>query len=45
MSTDAYNLQKELIDVTQNLAGAGDNVTGNVDPTQTSGTTSKPTAY
>ena len=37
MSTDAYNLQKELIDVTQNLAGAGDNVTGNVDPTQTSG--------
>lgn len=37
MSTDAYNLQKELIDYTQNLAGAGDNVTGNVDPTQTSG--------
>ena len=37
MSTDAYNLQKELIDTTQNLAGAGDNVTGNVDPTQTSG--------
>lgn len=37
MSTDAYNLQKELIDDTQNLAGAGDNVTGNVDPTQTSG--------
>lgn len=37
MSTDAYNLQKELIDNTQNLAGAGDNVTGNVDPTQTSG--------
>lgn len=37
MSTDAYNLQKELIDDTQNLAGAGDNVTGNVDPTKTSG--------
>lgn len=37
MSADAYNLQKELIDDTQNLAGAGDNVTGNVDPTQTSG--------
>ena len=37
MSTDAYNLQKELIDDRQNLAGAGDNVTGNVDPTQTSG--------
>lgn len=37
MSTDAYNLQKELIDDTQNLAGAGDNVTGNIDPTQTSG--------
>ena len=37
MSTDAYNLKKELLDDTQNLAGAGDNVTGNVDPTQTSG--------
>lgn len=37
MSSDAYNLQKELIDNTQNLAGAGDNVTGNVDPTQASG--------
>ena len=37
MSSDAYNLQKELVDVTQNLAGAGDTVTGNVDPTQTSG--------
>ena len=37
MSSDAFNLQKELIDDTQNLAGAGDTVTGNVDPTQTSG--------
>lgn len=37
MSSDAYNLQKELLDDTQNLAGAGDTVTGNVDPTQTSG--------
>lgn len=37
MSSDAYNLQKELIDETQNLAGAGDNATGNIDPTQASG--------
>lgn len=37
MSTDAYNLQKELIDDTQNLAGAGDVVNGKVDPTQASG--------
>lgn len=37
MSTDAYNLQKELIDDTQNLAGAGDTVTGNIDPSQASG--------
>lgn len=37
MSSDAYNLQKELSDDTQNFAGAGDTVTGNVDPTQTSG--------
>lgn len=37
MSIDAYNLQKELIDNTQNLAGAGDTVTGNIDPSQTSG--------
>lgn len=37
MSSDAYNLQRELLDDTQNLAGAGDTVTGNVDPTQTSG--------
>lgn len=37
ISTDAYNLQKELEEDTQNLAGAGDTVTGNVDPTQASG--------
>lgn len=37
ISADAYNLQKELEEDTQNLAGAGDTVTGNVDPTQASG--------
>lgn len=37
ISSDAYNLQKELEEDTQNLAGAGDTVTGNVDPTQASG--------
>lgn len=37
MSSDAYNLQKELSSDTQDFAGAGDTVTGNVDPTQTSG--------
>lgn len=37
MSPDAINLQQDLIDKTQNLAGAGDTVTGNVDPTQASG--------
>ncbi len=34
---DAYNLQKELEDETQNLAGASDTATGNVDPTQAAG--------
>ena len=37
MSPDAYNLQMDLIDRTQQLAGAGDTVTGNIDPTQASG--------
>lgn len=37
ISLDAYNLQKELEEDTQSLAGAGDTVTGNVDPTQASG--------
>ena len=37
ISSDAYNLQKELEEDTQSLAGAGDTVTGNVDPTQASG--------
>lgn len=37
ISSDAYNLQKELEEDTQTLAGAGDTVTGNVDPTQASG--------
>lgn len=37
MSPDAYNLQSDLIEKTQQLAGAGDTVTGNVDPTQASG--------
>lgn len=37
ISADAYNLQKELQEETQNLAGASDTVTGNVDPTQASG--------
>ena len=37
ISSDAYNLQKELEEDTQNLAGAGDTVTGNIDPTQASG--------
>ena len=37
MSSDAYNLQQDLIQGTRELAGAGDNATGNVDPTQASG--------
>lgn len=37
ISADAYNLQKELQEETQNLSGASDTVTGNVDPTQASG--------
>ena len=37
MSTDALNLQQELMKDTRDLAGAGDTVTGNVDPTQASG--------
>lgn len=37
MSADSKYLQDELIKNTQELAGAGDTVTGNVDPTQASG--------
>ena len=37
MSTDALNLQQELMKDTQELAGAGDTLNGNVDPTQASG--------
>lgn len=37
ISSDAYNLQKELQEETQNLAGASDTATGNVDPTQAAG--------
>jgi hypothetical protein len=37
MSPDAYNLQQDLISGTRELAGAGDNATGNIDPTQASG--------
>ena len=37
MSPDAFNLQQDLIQGTRELAGAGDNATGNVDPTQASG--------
>ena len=37
MSSDAYNLQQDLISGTRELAGAGDTVTGQVDPTQASG--------
>lgn len=37
MTSDAVNLQQELMKDTQELAGAGDTVNGNVDPTQTSG--------
>ena len=37
MSPDAFNLQQDLISGTRELAGAGDNATGNIDPTQASG--------
>lgn len=37
MSPDSKYLQDELLKNTQELAGAGDTVTGNVDPTQASG--------
>ena len=37
MSSDAYNLQQDLISGTKELAGAGDTAMGNVDPTQASG--------
>ena len=37
MSVDALNLQQELMKDTQDLAGAGDTLNGNVDPTQASG--------
>lgn len=37
MSSDSKYLQDELLKNTQELAGAGDTVTGNVDPTQASG--------
>lgn len=37
ISSDAYNLQKELQEETQNLAGASDTATGNVDPTKAAG--------
>lgn len=37
MSSDAYNLQQDLIQGTRELAGAGDTATGNIDPTQASG--------
>lgn len=37
ISSDALNLQQELQSNTQDLAGAGDTATGNVDPTKASG--------
>lgn len=37
IGSDAYNLQKELEQETQNLAGASDTATGNIDPTQAAG--------
>ena len=37
ISSDAYQLQKELQEESQSLAGASDTVTGNIDPTQASG--------
>lgn len=36
MSADSKYVQEELIGYTQELAGAGDNASGNVDPTKTS---------
>lgn len=37
MTSDAFNLQQDLMKTSQELAGAGDVVSGNVDPTQASG--------
>lgn len=37
MTADAINLQQDLMKNTQELAGAGDVINGNVDPTQASG--------
>lgn len=37
MSPDAAQIQAELVSYTRELAGAGENATGNVDPTQASG--------
>lgn len=37
ISSDAYNLQKELQEETQNLAGASDTATGKIDPTKAAG--------
>ena len=37
MSSDAFNLQQDLITQTKELAGAGDTATGNIDPTKASG--------
>lgn len=37
MSSDAYNLQQDLITATRELAGAGDTATGNINPEQASG--------
>lgn len=37
ISSDATNLQNELMTTTRELAGAGDTATGNVDPTEASG--------
>lgn len=37
MSADSKYLLDELVNYTQNLAGAGDNATGTIDPTKTSG--------
>lgn len=37
MTADAFNLQQDLMKTSQELAGAGDVVSGNVDPTQASG--------
>lgn len=38
MSPDAKALSDELIDMSRELAGAGDSATGSIDPTQASGT-------